>query len=605
MFPFLLAVVAFLFIPLTRTFISSILFSKWNEVPDDVPAEQLAELDGGFWERTSVFEHIEQGLNKNPDGPAVVCTFQPADYLDGFLFREEKNKRQVTLWQQQNGDSTLCNGHVQLDINKVQRNNVLWKQQNGYSSLSNGQTQPTCLILTYIQLHRAALKLATGLLANGAQPNTTLVMLIPNGSEYAILLWTCILLRITYVSLDPSLLDISGFTALKHLLQMLKPQLVVAPDGLSGRALDVAVSELQLPQPIRLCLPSHSHAPIGGWKSLTDITIAASAQKCPGPIDESTLLTAARHDSPNRINSIMFTSGTSGLPKGCPQCVSAMSHVLHSQSWLINPNESNIIALQQAHNSRGIAPAQTLQTWRAGGAVVMTGQQFDVHAAVDAIRRFRVSFLVLTPPMVHEMAAALAERNSLLDGDAWSVRKIQLGGDAVTKDVLMKCATLFPQAEVCVNHGMTEGGGSFVWPFFQTRVQEIPFFGGEICPIGRVAPGSTIRIWDTERKCVVGRGQLGELHIQCASIIRHYLGGRSEESFYNDRKGRWFNTGDIAMVDDEGLVYILGRRKDMIKRAGVAIMPAAMESSIETFTGAQVSRPAPFSIQPTLLIYLY
>ena len=404
-----------------------------------------------------------------------------------------------------------------------------------------------------------------------------MLMLIPNGGEYTLVLWTCIILHITYVSLDPASLDISGFTELNNILQTLKPQLVVAPDPLSGKALDVAVSELQLPRPICLCLSScQTH----GWQSIADV----AAEGAKYPVDEAALIEAARHDSPNRIHSIMFTSGTSGRPKGCPMRVAGMSHVLHSQSWLVD-SEAGAFALQQPHNSRGIAPAQTLQTWRAGGAVMMTGQAFNVSAAAEAIKQFGATFIVLTPPMVHEMAAEMSARPL----DVSSVKKIQIGGDAVTKGILKKCAALFPRAQICVNHGMTEGGGSFTWPFFNTPVSNIPFFG-EICPIGAVAPGSVIRIWDTERNRVAGRGQLGELHISCGSIIEHYLQGRSEESFYDDKKGRWFITGDMAIVNRDGLVFILGRKKDMIRCAGVGIMPAAIESSIEAFTGAQVSR---------------
>lgn len=548
--------------------------------------EQLAEIDGEVWERLSVFEHIEQGLKKNPYGPAVICSFQPANHLEGLVFEDEKVQQPNGLWQPQlyNGPFQQSNG-FEHQTNGNQNVVLCGKKPNGLAiaikqqgvAVQNGSPNLTFLTLSYTQLHRTALKLAAGLLANGARPNTTMLMIIPNGGEYTLLLWTCILLRITYVSLDPTSLDISGFTALKQTLQMLKPQLVVAPDTPSGKALDVAVLELQLPQPIRLCLsPSQTR----GWKSLANV--AADAAKC--PVDEIAIVAAARHDSSKRIHSIMFTSGTSGRPKGCPQRVGGMSHVLHSQSWLVDA-EASVFALQQPHNSRGIAPAQTLQTWRAGGAVVMTGQEFSVGDAAKAIRQFGVTFIVLTPPMVHEMADELAARPL----DVSSVKKIQIGGDAVTKGLLSKCTALFPRAKVCVNHGMTEGGGSFVWPFFNTPVSSIPFFG-EVCPVGAVAPGSIIRIWDTKGKHVVGKGELGELHISCGSTIRHYLEGRSEESFYDDKKGRWFNTGDIAMMDRDGLVFILGRWKDMIKRAGVDIMPAATESSIEAFTGAQVSR---------------
>ena len=585
----LLLLAAYLFrMPIRAFLLSLILRETENKDHEEAITERLAELDGGIWERLSVFEHVEQGLKKNPNRLAVICMFQPANQFEDLVSRDERVQRPNGLWQQQlyNEPTRQLNGFLEQETNGRQTE-ILWgKQQNGLASAVkheivqnyNRHAMPnlTCLTLSYSQLHRTALKLAVGLLANGAQPDTTMLMIIPNGGEYALLLWTCILLRITYVCLDPALLDISGFTELKHTLRTLKPQLVVAPDALSGKAIQVAVLELQLPQPICVCLSAcRTH----GWQSLADV--ATSGENC--SLDGAAIVDAARHDRPKRIHSIMFTSGTSGRPKGCCMRVAAISHILHSQSWLVD-SEAGAFALQQAHNSRGIAPAQTLQTWRVGGAVVMTGQEFNVSAAAEAIKTFGATFIVLTPPMVHEMEVELSARPL----EVSSVKKIQIGGDAITKGVLNKCAALFPQAQVCVNHGMTEGGGSFVWPFFETPIAKIPFFG-EICPIGAVAPGSVIRIWDTERKCVVGRGEPGQLHISSGNTIEHYLEGRSEESFYDDKKGRWFNTGDNAMVNRDGLVFILGRGKDMIKCAGKGIMPAAIESSIEAFTGAQVS----------------
>ena len=597
------ALIACWFVTPIRAYLWSLIHpAKGGKEKEAVAAEHLAEIEGELWERVSVFEHIEQGLKTNPDGPAVICMFQPAIHLEDLVGEDEKVRRPNGLWQQQLHHGALpqsndvepqqpqqqqSHGHQKVVLWGKQPNGLapMWKQA---SALQNTVRGPPCLTLSYAQLHRTAVKLAAGLRANGVQPNTTMLMLIPNGAEYPLLLWTCILLRITYVSVDPGLLEISGFTALKRTLRTLKPQLVVAPDTQRGQALDVAVTELQLPQPIRLCIsPSRT----GDWKSLLDV--AADAAKY--PVDEAALMTAARHDRPSRIHSIMFTSGTSGRPKGCPLRVAGMSHVLHSQSWLVD-SEAGDFALQQAHNSRGIAPAQTLQTWRAGGAVVMTGQGFSVADAAQAIRQFGVTFIVLTPPMVHEMGDELAARPF----NVRSVKKVQVGGDAVTKGVLSKCAALFPRAQICVNHGMTEGGGSFMWPFFRAPLSDVPFYG-EICPTGTVAAGSAVRIWDTEKNCVAGIGKPGELHISCGSIIRHYLEGRGQESFYDDEKGRWFITGDIAMVDRNRLVFILGRKKDMIVRAGVGIMPAAIESSIEAFTGAQVSRVAPsfpFSVFP-------
>src|SRR3569833_487217 len=461
----LLAAACVLIRPLCAFLLSTLLPGpNSKDSGDNIADENVAELNGGSWARMSVFEHIELGLKKNPNAPAVICTFQTADHLDDLIYgAEERAERLNALWkskQQLTGqtrepDGGALNGSGILDPAANGRQNFgLWsKYPNGISSPplspissaedSNLQTallSQTCLTLTYTQLHRTAVKLAAGIIANGGRENTRMLMLVPNGSEYTLLLWACVLLRITYVSMDPASLEIAGFTTLKHTLRSIKPQLVVAPDSTSGKALDVAFSELGLPTPIRLCLSSSGNTP--GWKALAEI----AAEGATHHIDEPALIAAARADAPDRIHSIMFTSGTSGLPKGCPMRVGGMSHVLHSQKWLVD-EAAGAVALQQPHNSRGIAPAQTLQTWRAGGAVVMTGQQFSVRDAVDAILRFRVTFLVLTPPMVHEFEAELTSRPL----DVGSVRKIQVGGDAVTKGVLVRCAALFPLAEVCVS----------------------------------------------------------------------------------------------------------------------------------------------------------
>ena len=487
----------------------------------------------------SVFSYIEQGLHKSPHLPAVICMHQPANHLSDL---------------------------VAID--------------DDFQPLSGGH-HVDCLTLTYTQLHRAALVLATGMIANGARPGSTIVTLIPNCGEYGVLFWACMILRITVAALDPSMLDISSGSELRNIIADLKPGLIVIPSAASARAVDHTIEDLGLEQPLRISLGVDA---TNGWSSLLDL--AADVSK--SPIDERTILEDARSDAPDRIHSILFTSGTSaGQPKGCPQRVGSAIHILHSQSWLIN-SENCALVLQQAFNSRAIAPQHTLQVWRAGGAVVMAGASFAVKDTVDAIIQHRVTFIVLSPAMVHELAHDLAIHPGKLD----SVRTVQIGGDAITKGILMKCAALFPKARVCINHGMTEGGGFFMWPFFETPIPQIPYFG-EICPVGAVAAGTRLRIWDADRGMLTKRGQPGELHICCESVIRNYLGGAGESSFYEDGEQSWFITGDIAMVNTQGLVFILGRSKDVIKRAGVVIMPAALESCIEQYTGAQVSIASP------------
>ena len=502
--------------------------------------KHLAEVTGApLVARSSVFSHVEQGLRKSPHGTAVICMHQPANHLSDLLAASD-------AYQQQ-------------------------KASDGID----------CLTLTYTQLHRVALLLAAGMMKNGVRPGSSILTLIPNGGECSLFLWTCVIMRLTFAALDPSVLYASGKADLRNVMKMLNPEAVVVPDAAGARAVDDTIKELGLGQPLRISLAREASR---GWESPLDLT----AEAFKFPIDEDTLLEEARNDDPNRIHSVLFTSGTSaGRPKGCPQRVGSVSHVLESQSWLINQHNCALV-LQQAHNSRAIAPATTLQTWREGGAIVMPSASFAIEHTLDAIVDHQVTFIVLSPAMVHALAHRLKSHPGKLD----SVRTIQVGGDAVTKDVLLKCAALFPTASVCINHGMTEGGGFFTWPFFNTLISRIPFFG-ELCPVGAVSPGTVLRIWDPDTRSVTKRGQPGELHVYCESIIRDYLGGAVEDSFYEDGKGRWFKTGDIAIIDDEGLVFILGRGKNMIRRDGTTIMPAALESCIEAYTGAQVSTSSP------------
>ncbi|KAH8777799.1 putative amp dependent CoA ligase [Diaporthe sp. PMI_573] len=500
-----------------------------------------AEIDGGqLLNETSVFSHIEPSLSRYPHALAVVCPSQPRDHLSDLVSPDAKQEH--------------TNGHKTLF--------------------------PECLTLTYLQLHGAAMNLAAGLIRHGVRPGSTMLMLVPNGGEYCILLWACVVMRLTFVCVDPGLVsDVSQESELRFIIEMTRPSVIVLPGAGDAEALRATADHLLLPETLIISTSEGDGDPDG---ALSLAGVAADGSKY--RMDEDTLLIKARDDDPERIHSIMFTSGTSGRPKGCPLRVGGMSHVLHSQSWLLGEGSSSF-ALQQAHNSRAIAPFQTLQTWKAGGAVVMTGRGLRVDDMVDAITRYQVTFVVLTPPMVLQLSQELAARPL---GATNSVRRIQIGGDAVTKDVLVKCAGLFPESSICVNHGMTEGAGAFKWPFFDTPAAKIQYFG-QICPVGTVAPGAVVRIWDAEGKTVAGRGQPGELHIQCGSLITEYLGGSSAASFYNDEKGRWFITGDIAMLDNSGLVFILGRGKDMILRSGTAIMPAVIESCIKEITGTEAS----------------
>ncbi|KAK4208430.1 hypothetical protein QBC37DRAFT_296761 [Rhypophila decipiens] len=508
---------------------------------------ERAEADGGTSsvEQQSIFAQIEKGLLNNPQGLAVICMHQPRHHLSRWL----------------GGDDD-----------------------------ASPDSNVDCLTLTYSELHQAALSLVCSLDVLGAQPGQMVLCMVENGGEYAILLWACAILRLALSAIDPLILDKNDTSSLEEYLQLLKPDLIVVQSSDGSGVVDSTYSGIpEIPRPkIRLFLHQQNNqvdSPAAGWISLHKVVnLKPPSTFCA----RSTVQQARLDDDPARIHSILFTSGTSaGRPKGCPLTVSNMVHILTSQSWLINgPTAARV--LQQAHNSRAIGPQHTLQTWREGGTIVMsTGPSFAIEHTIEAILRYHVSFIVLSPAMVHALTGVALPMEAR---DA--VKTIQVGGDVVTREILGKCVALFPEAKVCVNHGMSEGGGFFEWPFFRTLLEEVPFFGGEICPAGKVAGGARVKIWDAKEGQVAVMGQSGELHVSCESLIKGYLGGVDAASFYEDGEGvEWMNTGDIAIMtetDVDKLVYILGRAKDaVLGDGGTIIMPAVVESCIERFTGSQ------------------
>ncbi|KAH8785764.1 putative amp dependent CoA ligase [Diaporthe sp. PMI_573] len=515
--------------------------------------DQLADIDGGLLvnRQPSVFKHIERGLLNNPHKPAAIFMHQSRNYLERYK----------------------C---FDADFDADKDGNI---QHDG---------EADCLKLTYTQLHVAGLRFAKGLIDLKIQPGAKLLCMVENGGEYALLLWAGVIARLAHSPIDPAVLEPEKYNELQCYLEILKPKVVVVPRTSHIDAVERAANQSGIVIEHGIFLEQDDKKNMRKrWKPFSEVMdhgTTSDISEC------DNILNSARCDDADRISSIMFTSGTSaGRPKGCPLSVASQTHALESQAWLINKDNCARV-LQQAHNSRAIGLLHALLTWQAGGALVLpTGSSFSLGHTVDAILHQKVTFVALSPALVHTIGHELLSRGAKM-GDWDHVQTIQIGGDAVTKEVLEKCAALFPRAQVVVNHGMSEGAGSFIWPFHNKPVNKIPFFAGTISPVGVVARGVRVVVWNSRRGAAARRGQPGELLVCSTSLIQGYLGGKKNDNevFCQDRQNRrWMKTGDIALIDQDGLVYILGRSKHAINRGGFAIMPAVVESCIEKLTGAQ------------------
>jgi len=109
------------------------------------------------------------------------------------------------------------------------------------------------------------------------------------------------------------------------------------------------------------------------------------------------------------------------------------------------------------------------------------------------------------------------------------------------------------------------------------------------CPgVGKVIPGARIRVCSPSSREILNRDVPGELHIGGTSVISGYLDGADTDAFYKDEYGSWLKTGDQAIIDENGVVHILGRYKDLIIRGGENISPAKIEKCLEQIPGLLV-----------------
>lgn len=411
-----------------------------------------------------------------------------------------------------------------------------------------------------------------------------MVSFLPNGVEFPLLLWTSFLLKASLSTLDVGALSPPRAGELKSYLSSLNPDFILVPDAQGATAVNRALAELELDIPnVRVIvdvLESRQNVP-EGWSSFLDFGASSRAQdmKC-----EAEMIAEARDDDLERISVTLFTSGTSsGQPKGCPRSVRNTMQFLERMLWLEEGGSSARNMVQTA-NFRVIAHVTTLQTWKAGGSIIMPSAVFDGGATLEAISVHQVSLLNLVPSQLH----SIISHPDFSTTDVKSVQVICLGADMITKDLLQKTAKAFPQVpNIMTIHGMTEGGG-LCKNTYGRDIEKRPFFGG-IAPMGVVPQGMTLRIVESRSRDVTKRGVPGEMHLCCNSVIKSYLDNARPQDFYRDQHGQWFKTGDQGMMDEGGVIYVLGRTKDIIKRAGVPIVPAAIENSIERLTMTVVS----------------
>ena len=280
---------------------------------------------------------------------------------------------------------------------------------------------------------------------------------------------------------------------------------------------------------------------------------------------------APRAVDPGSTCLMLYTSGTTGRPKGVPR-----SH--HAER---NASFNCIAHLRYGYGEvqLGVMPlfhtmgVRALEMSTALNGCFVCMPSFDAGDALKLIAAERIQALFLVPTMFHDMV----HHPDVAAADLSPVRHIGFAGMSMTSGLAKRCAELF-QPEVFVNFY----GSSEVYSFAVCdRVVDKPG-----C-VGRAATGQELRVVFADPDCrsgpdeVLPRGEIGEViaPMECLDAFAGYW--KRPDSDAKSIRGGWYFTGDLGYFDEEGELFLVGRVDDMIISGGENIHPEEVEDVLD------------------------
>jgi fatty-acyl-CoA synthase len=271
---------------------------------------------------------------------------------------------------------------------------------------------------------------------------------------------------------------------------------------------------------------------------------------------------------------IQYTSGTTGFPKGA-----TLSHhnILNNGFFvteLLNLSEQDVTCLPVPfYHCFGMVMGN-LGTLAHGGCVVIPAPAVDARATLEAVATEGVTSLYGVPTMF----IAILDHEDFDSFDLSSLRTGIMAGSPCPSEVMKKVVERMHMDEVAICYGMTETSPVST----QTRVDDP--LERRVGTVGRVGPHVEVKVVDPDTDLVVARGEHGELCTRGYSVMLGYWEDPERTAEAVDRAG-WMHTGDLATMDDDGYLNIVGRSKDMVIRGGENVYPREIEEFLYTHEG--------------------
>ena len=264
---------------------------------------------------------------------------------------------------------------------------------------------------------------------------------------------------------------------------------------------------------------------------------------------------------------LLYTSGTSGRPKGAMLTHRALLANLSQTSQIDPPvvaDDDVVLLVLPLFHVFGLNAA--LGSVAQHGATGVLTERFDPVETLELVRRHGVTNVVGAPPM-------FVAWSMLPDvGDAFTSVRLALSGAAPLPPNVLHRVLDVTGHHVFEGYGLTETAPVLT----TTLMSEVAKPGS----IGRPVPGVEIRLVD-ERGAAVEEGDPGEVVVRGANLFSGYWPDGADGP---DADG-WWSTGDVAVVDDDGDLHLVDRRRELILVSGFNVYPREVEEVLETLEG--------------------
>jgi long-chain acyl-CoA synthetase len=414
--------------------------------------------------------------------------------------------------------------------------------------------------ITYAEAHQRVAAIASWLDARGVERGDRVAIAMRNYPEWMLIYWACVCLGIAVVGMNAWWVP----EEMEYGLKDSAPKVLFCDaERLARLAERPSMATGITVVAVRAPTPSDGVA----WEDIIET---------PGALPDAVI-------DPDDDACIFYTSGTTGFPKGAQLthrgCVSNLFSIMFSGQVTalataratrvpIDPNApapipAGLITTPLFHVTANNCGAYALTA--AGGKMVLM-YRWDPKDALTLIERERVTAMSGVPVMARE----LISHPDFESHDLSSLMTLGGGGAQLPPDLVAKIDASVATARPNTGYGMTETCGII------TAVAA-DFFVDKPSSAGPAMPCFEAKCVDDEGN-TVAPGAVGELWVKGAQVIKGYI-NRPDATADSITDG-WLHTGDIARIDDDGFIFIVDRKKDMVLRGGENVYCAEVEASL-------------------------